>query len=52
MIYENDLIYIEKEEAQVPWIKIFTKQVYKEFSDCPYELQKEIFDKICDVKRL
>ncbi|EBF6050664.1 HIT family protein, partial [Campylobacter coli] len=26
MIYENDLIYIEKEEAQVPWIKIFTKQ--------------------------
>ncbi|EPX7669710.1 HIT family protein, partial [Campylobacter coli] len=27
MIYENDLIYIEKEEAQVPWIKIFTKQV-------------------------
>ncbi|ELZ6331605.1 HIT family protein, partial [Campylobacter jejuni] len=25
MIYENDLIYIEKEEAQVPWLKIFTK---------------------------
>ncbi|EAI4875460.1 HIT family protein, partial [Campylobacter jejuni] len=24
MIYENDLIYIEKEEAQVPWLKIFT----------------------------
>lgn len=22
MIYENDLIYIEKEEAQVPWLKI------------------------------
>ncbi|HDV7417777.1 TPA: HIT family protein, partial [Campylobacter jejuni] len=21
MIYENDLIYIEKEEAQVPWLK-------------------------------
>ncbi|EAL6355484.1 HIT family protein, partial [Campylobacter jejuni] len=20
MIYENDLIYIEKEEAQVPWL--------------------------------
>ncbi|EAJ8621028.1 HIT family protein, partial [Campylobacter jejuni] len=26
MIYENDLIYIEKEEAQVPWLKIFTKE--------------------------
>ncbi|HDZ5207136.1 TPA: HIT family protein, partial [Campylobacter jejuni] len=31
MIYENDLIYIEKEEAQVPWLKIFTKEIYKEF---------------------
>ncbi|HDV7321685.1 TPA: HIT family protein, partial [Campylobacter jejuni] len=29
MIYENDLIYIEKEEAQVPWLKIFTKEIYK-----------------------
>ncbi|MBM0636855.1 HIT family protein [Campylobacter sp. VicNov18] len=46
MIYENDLIYIQKEEAQVPWIKIFTKQVYKELSNCPLELQKELFDKI------
>ncbi|EEU6919211.1 HIT family protein, partial [Campylobacter jejuni] len=27
MIYENDLIYIEKEEAQVPWLKIFTKEI-------------------------
>lgn len=46
MIYENDLIYIEKEEAQVPWIKIFTKESYKELSDCPCNLQKELFDKI------
>ncbi|EFP1367603.1 HIT family protein, partial [Campylobacter jejuni] len=29
MIYENDLIYIDKEEAQVPWLKIFTKEIYK-----------------------
>ncbi|EAI4703682.1 HIT family protein [Campylobacter jejuni] len=46
MIYENDLIYIEKEDAQVPWLKIFTKEIYKEFSDCPLELQKELFEKI------
>lgn len=46
MLYENDLIYIEKEEAQVPWIKIFTKQNYKELSDCPINLQKELFEKI------
>ncbi len=46
MFYENKLIYIEKEQSQVPWIKIFTKGNYKELSDCPVVLQKELFDKI------
>lgn len=46
MFYENDLIYIEKEEAQVPWLKIFTKEIYKEVSECPSALQKELFEKI------
>ena len=46
MLYENALIYIEKEEAQVPWLKIFTKEIYKEFSHCPTHLQRELFDKI------
>ncbi len=46
MFYENKLIYIEKEEAQIPWLKIFTKEPYKELSDCPEILQKELFEKI------
>lgn len=46
MLYENDLIYIEKEESQVPWLKIFTKTPYKELSDCPSNLQQELFDTI------
>ncbi len=46
MFYENDFIYMEKENSQVPWIKIFTKQIYKEFSDCSSDLQKELFEKI------
>ncbi|WP_270992342.1 HIT family protein [Campylobacter upsaliensis] len=46
MLYENALIYIEKEESQVPWIKIFTKENYKELSHCPTPLQKELFDTI------
>lgn len=45
-IYENENIYIEKEESQIPWIKLFTQKAYKEFSDCPLFLQKELFDKI------
>ncbi|AXP08158.1 HIT family protein [Campylobacter hepaticus] len=46
MIYENDLIYIDKEESQIPWVKIFTKENYKEISDCPLDLQKELFSKV------
>ncbi|MBZ7947226.1 HIT family protein [Campylobacter sp. RM9939] len=46
MIYKNDLIYIEKEQSQIPWIKIFTQYPYKELSDCPSDLQRELFDKI------
>lgn len=46
MFYENDLIYIEQEKSQIPWVKIFTKKEYKEFSDCPLELRKELFNKI------
>ena len=46
MFYENDYIYIEREDSQVPWLKIFTKEAYKELSDCPHALQKELFEKI------
>ena len=46
MIYENDLIFIERENSQIPWLKIFTKEIYKEFSHCPSLLQKELFEKI------
>ncbi|MBF7046611.1 HIT family protein [Campylobacter volucris] len=44
MIYENDFLYIEKENSQIPWIKIFTKESYKELSDCPIFIQKMLFD--------
>ena len=33
-IYENDLIRIEVETSEVPWLKIFTKEDKKEFSEC------------------
>ncbi|QOR01596.1 HIT domain-containing protein [Campylobacter sp. 2014D-0216] len=43
MIYENDYIWIEKEDSQIPWVKIFTKECYKELSDCPTFLQNILF---------
>ncbi|AJC85944.1 HIT family protein [Campylobacter sp. RM16704] len=46
MIYQNDYLYIEKENSQIPWIKIFTKENYKELSDCPDFLQNILFQSV------
>ncbi|EAK0811154.1 HIT family protein [Campylobacter lari] len=43
MIYENDFLFIEKEDSQIPWVKIFTKENYRELSDCPAFLQNMLF---------
>ena len=32
--YENEHLYILKEEASIPWVKIFSRTPYKELSDC------------------
>ncbi len=34
MIYSDELIYIEIEPSEIPWLKIFTHTPHKEFSDC------------------
>ena len=42
-VYENDLIFIEVEKSEIPWLKIFTQKPYKEFSDCPKDVKEEIW---------
>lgn len=42
-IYENRLIKIELEESEIPWLKVFTQEAYKEFSQTPTEVKLEIF---------
>lgn len=42
IIYENNLLKIEVEPHQIPWLKIFTNEPIKEFSHCSNELQLEI----------
>jgi len=54
IIYEDKEIYIEKEESEIPWLKIFTKEPYKELGDLPKELRFklwEIYDIIEDVMK-
>ena len=43
LVYENELVKIEVEESEIPWLKIFTKKAHKEFSACSSEEKSEIF---------
>jgi diadenosine tetraphosphate (Ap4A) HIT family hydrolase len=43
MLYENEFVRVERETSQVPWIKIFTREPYKELTDCPDELRAHLY---------
>jgi len=51
IIYEDRDIYIEKEDSEIPWLKIFTKEPYKELGDLPKELRKKLWDTYEIVER-
>ena len=44
IVYEDFSIYVEKEDADIPWLKIFTKEPYKELSDVPVGLRKKLWE--------
>lgn len=44
IIYEDNQLYIEKESSEIPWLKIFTKEQYKELGDVPKELRVRLWD--------
>ena len=44
ILYENDLIRIEPEASEIPWLKIFTQYPYKEMSEVPGEIKFEIYE--------
>ena len=40
MIFEDELIFVERETSEIPWVKIFTKTPFKELTDCDEATQK------------
>jgi len=44
LIYKNETIKIEIEASEIPWLKIFTQDTYKEMSGVPKEIKNEIYD--------
>ena len=44
VVYEDNEIYIETEQSQIPWLKIFTKEPFKELGDMPKELRAKLWE--------
>ncbi len=44
IIYENSLIRIEIENSEIPWLKIFTQEKLKEFSQCDSTTKIQILE--------
>jgi diadenosine tetraphosphate (Ap4A) HIT family hydrolase len=44
LIYEDNEIYIEKHDSEIPWLKIFTKEPYKELGDVPKDLRTRLWN--------
>jgi diadenosine tetraphosphate (Ap4A) HIT family hydrolase len=44
IIYEDKQIYVEKENSEIPWLKIFTQEPYKELGDVPKDLKSKLWD--------
>jgi diadenosine tetraphosphate (Ap4A) HIT family hydrolase len=42
ILYQNQFLRVEIEPFEIPWLKIFTIEPYKEFSQCSYPLRLEI----------
>ncbi len=48
MVYSNDLIRVEVEKSEIPWLKVFTQEPYREFSQTPSDVKDEIF-RVLDI---
>jgi diadenosine tetraphosphate (Ap4A) HIT family hydrolase len=44
IIYENSEIKIESEPSQIPWLKLFTQEPYKEMSSVPKTLRVTLYE--------
>jgi diadenosine tetraphosphate (Ap4A) HIT family hydrolase len=42
-IYEDSAFFIETEDSDIPWLKIFTQTPYKELGEIPSELRNRLF---------
>ncbi len=51
IIFENEIIRIEAEESEIPWLKIFTQEPYKEMSHVPPDVRQEIYTMLDEIEK-
>lgn len=44
IIYTHTDFYIEVHESEIPWLKIFTTEAYKELTDVPGPLRRTLYE--------
>ena len=49
---ELDLIYIERHDSEIPWLKIFIKTKRKEFSECTPDEKTAIWNTLDIIEKL
>ena len=50
-IYETSALYIEKENSEIPWLKIFPQKSYKELSDCDDKTRDKLLKTMLIVEK-
>jgi len=50
VIWQNSNFYIEKHNSLLPWVKLFTKNSYKELTDIPFDIKMEMFGLIENIE--
>ena len=50
-MFKNELIRVEIEESEIPWLKIFTQVERREFSECTHEEKSAIFEALDVIEK-
>ena len=50
-LYENETLYIEIEESEIPWLKIFPQKKYKELSECDKKTREKLLQTMLLIEK-
>jgi diadenosine tetraphosphate (Ap4A) HIT family hydrolase len=50
-IYEDEYLYIERKDSNIPWFMVFTKDNFREFSEVPFKIKLQLLAKLDIIER-